>query len=287
MVRILVTGATGATGAAVVRALAGRDVTVRAMVRNPAEPAPTGADETVVADFDDRAALDAALADVTGAYLVTPSSERAAERQIRFLDAARAAGVGQVALLSQLAAAPDSPVRFLRWHAEVERYAAAHGPAHTVLRPNLFLQGLFAFAPMIAATGGFGAPIGDAVVSAVDVRDIGEVAATVLTTDGHLGRRYDITGPEAITHRRIAAALSAATGRPVRFTDVPPEAFADQVRGMLPDWQVDGLLEDYAHYRRGEAAAVAATVPELTGHPARGVDEFARDHASAFTGGRP
>ncbi|GAA1319073.1 SDR family oxidoreductase [Actinocatenispora thailandica] len=265
------------------QALAGRDVTVRAMLRTEGGPVP-GADETVRADFDDPAALDAALADVDAAYLVTPSSARAAERQLRFLDAARAAGVGQVAILSQLAAATDSPVRFLRWHAQVERYAAEHGPAHTILRPNLFLQGTLAFAGLIRATGGFGAPIGDAAVSAVDVRDIGEAAATVLTTDGHLGRRYDLTGPEAITHTRLAAALSAATGREVRFADVPPESFAEQLRGALPDWQIEGLLEDYAHYRRGEAAGVSTAVPELTGHPARGVDEFARDHADAFRG---
>lgn len=284
MGRILVTGATGATGGAVLRALAGREVTVRAMLRTPSGSAVPGADETALADFDDRTALDAALADVDAAYLVTPSSARAAERQIRFLDAARAAGVGHVAILSQFAAAADSPVRFLRWHAEVERYAAEHGPAHTILRPNLFLQGTLAFAGLIQATGGFGAPIGDAPVSAVDVRDIGDAAAAVLTTDGHLGRSYDLTGPEAITHARLAAAISTAIGRRVRFADVPPEQFATQLRGAMPDWQLDGLLEDYAHYRRGEAAAVSPAVPELTGHPARGVDEFARDHADAFRG---
>jgi uncharacterized protein YbjT (DUF2867 family) len=284
MRRILVTGATGATGGAVLQALADRDVTVRAMLRSAGET-PAGADETALADFDDPAALAAALADVDAAYLVTPSSAEAAQRQIRFLDAARAAGVGQVVILSQLAAAADSPVRFLRWHAEVERYAAEHGPAHTVLRPNLFLQGTLAFAGLIRATGGFGAPIGDAAVSAVDVRDIGDAAAAVLTSDGHLGRRYDLTGPAAITHTRLAEAISTATGRPVRFADVPPEQFAAQLRGALPDWQVDGLLEDYAHYRRGEAAAVSTAVPELTGHPARDVDDFARTYADAFRAG--
>ncbi|BCJ29967.1 NmrA family NAD(P)-binding protein [Actinocatenispora sera] len=282
MRRILVTGATGATGGAVLQALAGRDVTVRAMQRKAGETALASADETAVADFDDRAALTAALADVDAAYLVTPSSEQAAQRQIRFLDAARAAGVGQVAILSQLAATADSPVRFLRWHAEVERYAAEHGPAHTILRPNLFLQGTLAFAGLIRATGGFGAPIGDATVSAVDVRDIGDAAAAVLTSDGHQGRTYDLTGPAAITHARLAEAISAATGRPVHFADVSPDEFAAQLRGALPDWQVDGLLEDYAHYRRGEAAAVSSAVPDLTGHPARSVDEFASAYADAF-----
>src|SRR5215510_6234291 len=85
------------------------------------------------------------------------------------------------------------------------------------------------------------------------------------------GCTYTLTGPEAITHSQIAAALSAALGRTVRFVDVPPEAFADSIRGLLPPWQVDGLLEDYAHYRRGEAAAVSPVIAEITGNAPRGI----------------
>jgi hypothetical protein len=69
----------------------------------------------------------------------------------------------------------------------------------------------------------------------------------------------------------------------VTFVDVPPETFAAGLRGPLPDWQVDGLLEDYAHYRRGEAAAVLPPVAEVTGRAPRAVDEFARDYADAFS----
>jgi hypothetical protein len=68
----------------------------------------------------------------------------------------------------------------------------------------------------------------------------------------------------------------------VTFVDVPPETFAASLRGLLPDWQVDGLLEDYAHYSRGEAAAVLPTVAEVTGRAPRAVAEFARDYADAF-----
>jgi hypothetical protein len=86
------------------------------------------------------------------------------------------------------------------------------------------------------------------------VRDIAAVAAVALTEAGHEGATYTLTGPEAITHSQIAVALTAALARTVRFIDVTPEAFADSIRELLPPWQVDGLLEDYAHYRRGEAA---------------------------------
>ena len=116
----------------------------------------------------------------------------------------------------------------------------------------------------------------------MDVRDIAAVAAVALTEPGHEGATYTLTGPEAITHTQIAAALTEALGREITFTDVPPEAFAQSLQGILPPWQVEGLLEDYAHYRRGEAAAVSPSVPGITGRPAISVRQFARDYASLF-----
>jgi uncharacterized protein YbjT (DUF2867 family) len=106
-----------------------------------------------------------------------------------------------------------------------------------------------------------------------------------LTGPGHAGRTYTITGPAAITHAEIAAALSAALGRQITFVDAPPEVFAESLRGVLPPWQVDGLLEDYAHYARGEAAAVHPTVVEVTGQQPRDIGQFARDYADAFARG--
>jgi len=254
-------------------------------VRNQASQSklPDGV-QVAVADFDDAASLAAALDGAGQAYLVTPSSEQAEAQQKRFADLAAAAGVRHLVVLSQLAAAEDSPVRFLRYHAVVERHVRDLGIGYTFLRPNLFFQGLLALAKPIAAEGRFFAPIGDAPVSAVDVRDIGDVAAAALTQAGHEGATYTLTGPAAVTHAEMAAALSAALGREVTFTDVPPEAFAESLHGVLPPWQVEGLLEDYAHYRRGEAAAVSPAVAEVTGHQARDVAQFARDYAAAFSG---
>ncbi|OZM83352.1 SDR family oxidoreductase [Pseudonocardia sp. MH-G8] len=283
---VLVTGATGTTGSALVELLLEHDVAVRAMVRSDAAAARFAgtAVTPVVADLDDPAAVASALAGVDRAYLVTPSSERAQVQQERFAELAAEAGVAHLVKLSQLAADEGSPVRFLRYHAAVERRIRELGIAATFLRPNLFLQGMLAMAGPIRE-GRLFAPIGDARVSAVDVRDIAAVAAAVLTGTGHEGATYTITGPAAYTHAEIAAVLGEATGRPVTFVDVPPAAFAEQLRGVLPDWQVEGLLEDYAHYARGEAAAVLPTVRDVTGREPRTAAEFARDHKAAFTPG--
>ncbi len=282
---VLVTGATGNTGRAIVDELARRGTPVRAMVRAGADRAKLPAGIPVaVADFDDPASIAAALDGAERAYLVTPSSERAEEQQRRFADLAATAGVRHLVVLSQLAADEHSPVRFLRYHAAVEQHVRDLGIPFTFLRPNLFFQGLLAFAGPIAAEGRFYAPIGDATVSAVDVRDIAAVAAVTLTEPGHEGAIYTLTGPAAVTHAQIATALTDALGREVTFTDVPPDAFADSLRGILPPWQVDGLLEDYAHYRRGEAAAVSPAVTEITGRPPTDAWQFARDYAPAFKG---
>ncbi|MFD9941163.1 SDR family oxidoreductase [Nonomuraea sp. NPDC059023] len=282
---VLVVGATGGIGSQVVPELLARGVHVRAMTRTPERAAslPDGA-EPVVADLHDQRAVTTALRGVDAVFLNSPSAPDAAEGQIRFAERVRSAGVPRLVLLSQYAARADSPVRFLRWHAAVESFVSTLGLREwTTLRPNLFMQGVLNFAGVIRAERRFGAPIGEAPVSLVDTRDIAAAAAVVLTEPGHSGRTYTLTGPRAVTHAEIARALSEATGHRITFADVSPADFAAAMHQMLPPWQADGLVEDYAHYARGEAADVYTDLTDLTGQPARDLTDFARDHAAAFT----
>jgi len=136
---------------------------------------------------------------------------------------------------------------------------------------------------MIATQGLIAAPLGDARVSAVDVRDIADVAVAALTEPGHEGASYDLTGPEALKHGDMANRLSIVLERRVDFAGVTASAFRDTLLAVgMPAWQVDGLIEDYAHYARGEAAAVAPDVRRVTGHAPRSFDDFARDFEDAF-----
>jgi uncharacterized protein YbjT (DUF2867 family) len=233
-------------------------------------------------DFDDSASLRRALQGVDRAFLLTNSSERTEAQQVAFVQAAQAQRVGQVVYLSQLAADPRSPVRFLRYHGAVEAALINSAVGWTFVRPNLILQAYLPFAPIIAQ-GALQAPIGDAAVSVVDARDIAAVAAAALTEDGHVGKTYTVTGPAAVTHAEIATELGDAVGRTVRFESIPPEAFLAWLTGAgMPEWQAEGLVEDYAHYDRGEASAVSPDVAQVTGTSARSLRDFAHDYSDAF-----
>ncbi len=283
---ILVTGATGKNGTEILKRLSGRGEPIRAMVHNSkniANATHNGAPEFVEADFDDPASLRKALGGVQRAFLVTNSSERVEERQLRFVALARESGVKHIVYLSQLHASLDSPLRFLRYHAAVEEALRASGMSYTNLRPNFYMQGLLMIGKSIASEARFFAPAGDARVSVVDVRDVAAVAVAALTQTGHEGKTYDITGPEALTHAEMAAQLSQALDRPVKFVDLPEQAFREALRGLhMPDWQADGLIEDYAHYRRSEASGTSSAIEETTGQAPRHFIEFARDNKAAF-----
>jgi uncharacterized protein YbjT (DUF2867 family) len=121
-------------------------------------------------------------------------------------------------------------------------------------------------------------------VSAVDVRDIADVAVAALTESGHEGKIYELAGPQALTHAEMAEGLSNALGRRVTFIDIPPEAMREALLEFgFPVWQADGLIEAYAHYRRGEAVAVTSGVRDAIGKEPRSFEEFARDYAAMFS----
>lgn len=285
--RLLVTGATGMIGSLLTDALVARGAELSVMLR-PGRASDGIADQPGVSaiegDFDDPASLQRALEGVERAFLLTNSTERAEAQQLAFVQAAQDQGVAHVVKLSQLAARAGSPVRFLRYHAAVEAALASSGVGWTFVRPNLILQAYLPFAPLIAQ-GALQAPIGDAPISVVDARDIAAVAAAALTEDGHRGETYTVTGPAAVSHAEIATAIGGAIGRQVEFEGVPADAFLAAVTGAgMPQWQAEGLLEDYAHYDRGEAAAVSPDVERVTGSRARSVEDFARDHADALKG---
>ncbi|ACU62515.1 SDR family oxidoreductase [Chitinophaga pinensis] len=283
---ILITGATGNIGKELINLLSAKGISYNAMVRSierAKELEVLPGITLVQGNFDDEVSLDKALRGIEKAFLLTNSSEHAEEQQLRFVNAAKRAGVKHIVKLSQWAADVSSPVRFLRYHAAVEAAITAAGMTYTFLRPNLFMQGLLGFKEVIRSEHKFFAAAGEARISLIDIRDIAAVAAVALTADGHENKVYDLTGPESLTHQQLATTFSQVLAHPIHFINVPEEDMKNALLGVgFPEWQADGLLEDYAHYRLNEAAAVTDIVQDVTGEKARTFSQFVTDYASLF-----
>jgi uncharacterized protein YbjT (DUF2867 family) len=239
--------------------------------------------EFVRGDFDDADSIRRACSGVEHAFLLSNSTELAEQQQIAFVAAARKSGIRHLVKLSQLHAEAKSPGRFLRYHAAVEAAVQAAGLTFTFLRPNLYMQGLLNFAQSIKEKSAFFAAAGEARISAVDIRDLAEVAVAALTDSRHKNMSYSLTGPEALTFGEMANQLSAALDRTISFVDVPREGIRAALDGLgFPASQADGLLEEFEMYRRGEAAGIESGVTDALGRRPRPFAEFARDYAPLF-----
>jgi uncharacterized protein YbjT (DUF2867 family) len=288
---ILVTGATGLNGSELIRRLSASGVAVRALVRDPAKAAAIAAlpnVEIVQGDMARPETLAAGLRGVDRAMLISSSDPMMLEVQTNFIDAAKQAGVKHVVKLSGIMPELNSAFRFARMHGEIEQRLEASGMAFTHLRAGEFMPAYFRQAPNIAAKGAMFLPMEDARTASIDVGDIAEIAAKVLTGAGHEGKIYPLTGPEALTMTEVAAKLSAATGKTIRYVNVPPDAARQaQLAAGMPPYLADALFELFAERRNGKEAKVRPDAGILLGRPPTSFDEFARRNAAVFQGEAP
>ncbi|MFG2880585.1 SDR family oxidoreductase [Streptomyces sp. NPDC048337] len=284
--RILVTGATGRVGGAVVARLRAAGVPVRALVRDGADRLPADV-EAVRGDLGDPASLDAALDGVDAVFLVWPflSAEGAADvvdtigkhaRRVVYLSSA---GVG----------AGDGDGRdgaggaITMFHAELERLVEASGLEWTALRPTGFASNTLGWVEQVRATGTVRAPLASLARPLIHEADIAAVAVHALTTGELVGARPVITGPERVTQERQAALIGEALGRPVRFEEVPLEEAAAEMRAAgYPAELVDAVLPAQARMLDAPEP-VNDEVERITGTPARPFRQWAADHAADFS----
>ena len=282
---ILVAGASGTVGKAVLNEVARSGAKHKAMYRSPDEAAkaPKGT-PTVIADFAKKETLASALRDVENVYLVCSPIPELVQLETNMMDACVAAGIKHIVLNSALGAG-DFPKSFPSWHRKVEDKLRSTRISFTILRPNSFHQNVVTyFAPSIRGQGVFSGAIGNARVSLLDVRDIAVVAAKALGAGGqHSGQTYELNGPEALTYTEIAEKISRHAGRPVQYMDIPAEA---QRKAMLdqgmPAWQVDALLDLQEYYTSGKGGAVDQVLPNLLGRPPITMDRFLAEFAAEF-----
>ena len=282
---ILITGATGQVGSHVVRQLSTEGKQFRALVRSQEKAAAMDAPgaEAVIGDFSQPETLDAALIGVEKLFLLSVGFPNQVELQGNVVEAAQRAGVRHIVKLSALGTSPDAPTSLGRWHAQTEEQIRESGIAYTFLHPHSFMQNVMMSIGSIKAQGAIYAPIRDGKFSAVDARDIAAVAVATLTEDGHEGKTYDITGPEAISYTDIAEKLSTAIGKTVTYVNVPPEAARQgMLDAGLPEWLVDDLSILNEIYASGQAADVSSVVAGVAKKEPITLDQFARDYAEVF-----
>lgn len=281
---ILVLGATGTTGGEVARQLIAAGEKPRLLVRDPSKAGAFGGRaEIVQGDLDRPESLGAAMRGVEKLYLVAGGLDGPA-LEANAVDAAKRAGVRHVVKLSVIGA--DDPVLILsKWHAESERHLMDSGLAWTMVRPVNFMSNALGWAASIKAEGKFYQPTGAGRWAAVDPADVAAVAVRALTTPGHEGKGYTLTGPESLDAAGYAAVLTSVLGTPVTFVDVPPEAAREgMLKSGMPPAYVDALADLNALMKAGGADVVTPAVEQVTGRPAATFEAWARRNAGAFRG---
>src|SRR6202051_1279892 len=282
---ILITGASGNAGGAVLHEVLKSGSGVRAMIRSQVDTAKmTQGAAAVIADFADKASLRRALEGVATVYLVCSPVRELVELESNMIDACREAGVKHIVLNSALGAG-DFSKSFPSWHRKVEDKLKASGMAYTILRPNGFMQNLIAyFAPSIRAQGAFYQSTGNATISHIDLRDIAVAVAKILRSPAqHAGKIYELNGPEALSYAEIAQKISKATGRNVQYVDIPPDAQRKALLDMgMPDFLITALLELQAYYAAGKASKVTGTLESLINRAPAKMDDFLKENADQF-----
>jgi uncharacterized protein YbjT (DUF2867 family) len=284
--KILVTGATGKVGSALLDNLGNADVNLRAFVRAEAEAQSLSERgvEVALGDFSMPETLGPALEDVSTVFLLTPIHPQQVTQATNVIEAARESGNDpRVVRLSVHQASHEAPTRISRQHAVIEDRLVSSGLSYTLLRPQSFMQNTLMAAPTVASEGRIYQPMKESRLGMVDARDIGEVAAKILTQEGHEGKIYTLTGPAAISFHDVAAALSRALGKEVGYIPIPLEkAKGAMLSRGIPEWLADAL-NDYARaHSEGYSDWTTDEVERLTGLPATPYEKFANDFARAF-----
>jgi len=279
---ILITGASGNVGSEVLKQAAAAGLRLRAAYQSPdkARGAPAGV-ETVLMDYTQPETVRVALRGVKRIFLVGPPTANVAELEGGVVRECQRAGVTHIVKLSALG---GRQANFPSLHRDSEERIEASGVAFTFLRPNGFMQNVVTYnAVTIKSQNAFYAAQASGAVSHIDVRDIGAVAVKVLADDGHERQAYALTGPEALTNDQLAEKLSRATGRTIRYVDLPPAELKKALLGAgMPEWSADALLDLQRLYREGKASLVDPAVERILGRRATTFDQFARDYAAAF-----
>ncbi|MFD3662571.1 NAD(P)H-binding protein [Streptomyces sp. NPDC058659] len=275
---ILVTGATGNIGSALLKELAACGAgPLRGLSRTAAQAAFPEGVEAVEGDFAEPASLKRALDGVRALFLVSRVGSDA-----DILEAARQAGVEHVVLVSSITVQTHPHLGPAAENAAVERLLHDSGMAWTILRPTQFASNARMWAESVQRHETVRAPYADTALPTIHPADIAAVARVALTEPGHRGRTYALTGPEPVSARQQVEAIATALGRAVPFTEISRQEAHAHMASIFGAEAADAVLDVTGGDVNDELLMVRDTVSQITGKPARPFRQWAAENATAF-----
>ncbi|PEA55118.1 NAD(P)-dependent oxidoreductase [Bacillus pseudomycoides] len=278
---IVMIGATGTIGGALLKRLVNLCVPVRAISRDSEKLRINIGDldqslvEIVSADAAEPESLRRAFTGASQLFLAMSNSPRQVELETTIIRIAVEVGIEHIVKVSSPAFNPKYPVAVASWHHEIEKTLAESNITYTVLRPYAFMQNLLRFAPTIATQDVFYGSMGDTACNFIDCRDIADVAAEVLTNSKVAGKIYTLTGAEVFSYPQIASKLSTLLGRKIHYTNMAPQVLRCKLieHEHMPHWLADHVIEIQA-MSMILPEKPTDTVKELLGREARTLDDF-------------
>ncbi len=275
-----VTGSTGQLGGRVATRLAALGQPQRLIVRDTTRAPKLAGAEIIQAAYEDGQSMKTALSEVQTLFLVSGYGHNRLEQHYSAIDAAMAAGVERIVYTSFLSAAPLATFTHAREHYLTEQRIQASGCRYTFLRPTFYLDR----APRwFSNEGVIQGPAGNGTITWVSRDDLAEVAAIVLTTGGHDGASYEITGSQALTLAQAAEEFSHATGLTTSYhPETLEEARTSRMKYNPTDWELEAWVSTYVAIATGEMSVVSHTVQALTGHAPQSLADYVRQHPESY-----
>jgi uncharacterized protein YbjT (DUF2867 family) len=288
--KILVTGGTGTVGSKLIGELLKLGADVRALVRNKEASGkiPKGV-ETVVGNLLDPVSVHKALEKVDKLYLLNAVLPDELTQGLIALVLAKRLKIQHIVYHSVFKAQEFKDVPHFASKLAIETALREIDLPFTIIRPGYFFQNDLGLRDAITKGGIYPMPLGDVGICAVDVRDIAEAAAIVLTGSGHIGKTYNLVGPDTLSGNKVASIWSKLLGKEVRYTGHDMDAFEEEMRKKAPSWAAfDVRMMFQGYLERGFAAESSDLEPvrKLLGHPLRRYEDFAREAAAAWAAER-
>jgi uncharacterized protein YbjT (DUF2867 family) len=277
MEKIIVLGATGNIGTAVIKNLQNRNALIFAAVQSEKdfEKVSQYGATPIIVNFTDQESLNQSLQDKGRVFLVTPLMQNPEAVTQMVINASKLNGVKHVVRSTASGADSNGQIQMARWAGASEDLIKASGLNYTIVRPYSFLQNFINFhSQTIKQYNGFYLPTGDAKLSMLDINDLGEIVAIALTSDAHFGKIYELSGL-TYTNEILAETLSNVLGRKISYIDIPEEkAKESMLSNQMPEWMVNAMMELNYITKQGWTAGYSEDYKTITGKEYTSAESF-------------